>query len=186
MKKILLILCIAIFALGLTACGETKEPAAEPNGQSGQTEEQNEQGAQAAEPMDIQTVVNGVPLEQYLEENYPLESQEVQIFIDGESRVCVATITDPTDIQTLIDSVDFASWEKVPDEHRYEGMCYYYVHFNDDCVISLYEDIDYGKITKGTVENVYQGTDRMGDFYMAEDLLPTVKVMVEKYGTPSA
>ena len=177
MKKTLLILCIAIFVLGLTACGETKEPAAEPNGQPVQENTQE----------DTQTV-EGVPLEQYLAENYPLESEKIEIFASGEKEPVahLATITDPADIQTLIDSVDFASWEKVPDEHRYEGMCYYYVHFNDDCVISLYEDIDYGKITKGTVENVYQGTDRMGDFYMAEDLLTTVQAMVEKYGSPSA
>ncbi len=179
MKKTLLILCIAIFALGLTACGETKEPAAEPNGQPVQENTQE----------DTQTV-EGVPLEQYLAENYPLESKKIEIFVNQSMELIhVATITDPADIQTLISSVDFSSWEKVLPQQGYDGICYYYVHFNDNCTVSLYEDDSYGGIEKGTVDSIHdlsaEGHFHMGDFYMAEDLLPTVKAMVEKYGTPS-
>ena len=187
MKKILLILCIAIFALGLTACGEAKEPAAEPNGQPVQENTQE----------DTQTV-EGVPLEQYLAENYPLESEKIEIFASGEKEPVahLATITDPADIQTLIDSVDFASWEAVKDPaDGYAGICHYYIHFNDDCVIALYEEESYGYIGKHQLkdeyENVYsmmyEGLDDFkGDFFMAEGFLPTVQKMVEKYASPSA
>ncbi len=184
MKKIWMALLLVVLALGLAACGETEEPVADPN----------EQATEAEEPTGTQTI-NGVPLDQYLAETYPLESKKVIIFanIDGDLFYKpVVTVTDPIDIQALIDSVDFASWEGLADPaDGYAGINYYYVHFNDDCIIGMYDDIAYGDIGRASLENASYVTDDMitdreGCFNMPEGFLTTVQAMVEKYGSPSA
>lgn len=182
MKKIWMALLLVVLALGLAACGETEKTVADPNEQATETEE----------PTGAQTI-NDAPLDQYLAETYPLESEKVQIFAEDPEGAykLVATVTDPTDIQTLADSVDFASWEMVPSEQGYEGINYYYVHFNDDCIIGMYDDIAYGDISKVSSEDISYLTmdmiaDTEGCFNMPEGFLTTVQAMVEKYGSPSA
>lgn len=170
MKKLLifvLILLITIFAL--TACGNNKMP--------------EEQIAVDEWSATVDTV-NGRPLAEYLQENYSLETEQVEIysFINAEP---VAVITDKDDIKALRESVQFDKWIKY--EHdQYEGIWDFFVKFNDDTVIVTYGDIPYGILGTEPIdiemENMVMNVGNPeGYFDMSEEFLQTVLQMLEKY-----
>ena len=128
--------------------------------------------------------VEGKSLAEYLQEEYPLESDRVEIysFLNAEP---VAVITDKDDIKALQESVQFDKWIKY--EHdQYEGIETVYVKFNDDTIIVTYDDIPYGILGTGPInvdmENMVMNvTNPEGHFDMSEEFLQTVQQMVEKY-----
>ncbi|MGI6361050.1 MAG: hypothetical protein ACOX05_01925 [Bacillota bacterium] len=93
-------------------------------------------------------------------------------------------ITDPTDVQKMIESVDFTSWEK-PDGVG-EGIPAYYIQFGDNAIISTYGESPYGDIAQGAffqdgklVAN--KDVKSHGPYDMPENLLTTLNEMIEKY-----
>ncbi|MGI6361051.1 MAG: hypothetical protein ACOX05_01930 [Bacillota bacterium] len=93
-------------------------------------------------------------------------------------------ITDPTDVQKMINAVDFPAWQKT--ENMIEGPYAYFIQFGDNATITMSNDRPYGDICKGTVNpdgtmSNNDGTEGHGPYYMPENLLTTLNEMIEKY-----
>jgi hypothetical protein len=101
----------------------------------------------------------------------------------GEGGYTIAfEITDPADIQKMIESVDFTSWEKT--EVVYEGVISFYIQFADTATIATYGDAPYGYIGQGAPAKNGKLPDNgkeSGYYFMPESILTTLNEMIEKY-----
>jgi hypothetical protein len=91
-------------------------------------------------------------------------------------------ITDPADIQKMIQSVDFPSWEKT--EVVYEGVISFYIQFADTATIATYGNEPYGYIGQGAPAKNGKLPDNgkeSGYYFMPESILATLNEMIEKY-----
>ena len=124
--------------------------------------------------------VEGMPLSEYLEKNYPLDSEEVIIQEDFGPSCKTITITDSEDIKALQESIQFSKWKKFEDG-GYEEPVYYYVIFNDHTTVAMYKGHPQGFIGHG-MPNEGGGIDKaVPACDIPEEFLQTTLHMVNKY-----
>ena len=126
--------------------------------------------------------INGIPVGEYLSKKYPLDSEEVNIYIYGTYYPTV--ITDETAIKELQDSVDFNSWVFVVPGGPQEvlGGEAYYVKFNEQTTIAIYDDLAYGYIGHGTpTQDLFNIEDGEAYFNMNDEFLQKVIELNDKY-----
>ena len=159
MKKYLvlaLMLVAVIFAL--TACGN--------NGRTTDFSETSD-------------TINGKPVAEYLQENYSLESEQVEIYFSGNQTPIIVT-KDKDEIKALQESVHFDKWVKYKHD-QVEGMENIYLKFNDETTIGIYSDFPYGKIGMGVPNDAGTLKNMETYFGMSEELLQAVNQIIDKY-----
>lgn len=120
-----------------------------------------------------------------LAEKYSLESDAVTIWagFHREREVCSFEVTNPEEIQELIDAVQFEQWQVATAARQLTGMESYYIKFNDNTTIAMYDEVAYGSIGSGKPEAGTGNTPggREGYYEMPQELLTVVKKLDKKY-----
>jgi hypothetical protein len=147
-KKILpILLALCICCPVLTACGNGQ---AEEDINAGNTEQQAEETA----PVDE---IEGEPIGEYLSNKFPLDSEEILIMSDiaiGKFepwKVKKVILTDPEEIENLIQTVNYDAWTIHPNSKCREEEFAWIVVFSENTAVRLYSGLDYGGINKAEV-----------------------------------
>ncbi|MGI6360994.1 MAG: hypothetical protein ACOX05_01645 [Bacillota bacterium] len=125
---------------------------------------------------------------------YSLSTDKISIwYLEGEiglpeddgGYTVAFEITDASDIEKMMQSVDFNSWQKAA--QKASGQISYYIQFGDNGTIGIIDEEAFGYIGKGSVAkngslSDYEG-EGLGDgpYHMSQTLPDTLKEMIEKY-----
>ena len=113
---------------------------------------------------------------------YPLDSQQVTIYLGEVSPYQKVIITDPAEIAALTDCVKFDQWEKADPVRQLTGLNYYYVQFNENTTIGLYQETAYGDVGSGAPDANGNLERLEANYFMPAELLQMVEQLVAKYG----
>ncbi|MGI6361053.1 MAG: hypothetical protein ACOX05_01940 [Bacillota bacterium] len=119
-----------------------------------------------------------------LASTYDLNTDKITIWFMGEDAILKQAfeITDPAEVQQMIESVDFSNWKFVPmEEGRYTGIPYYWVQFGDKTTISTYYEVPYGYVFLGPPGKNEKLNPDNGPYHMPQEFLDTLLEFVEKY-----
>jgi hypothetical protein len=167
MKKFLVLLLALCFCLGvLTACASEK------------TEESNTEMQETEFPK-----LTG----EELAEKYDLNSEKIIITLEDGTGIVnrVIEITDPSDVETIISSVDFPNWENTGS--GYEGLYTGKIIFVDTgtCIVLgdgyKYAAIGVAEVDQDGKYSLIDEKKTYYDFDLPQGLTQTFNEMVEKY-----
>ena len=170
MKKKLLILLLAVACcLALVGCGQQEE-----------SKDYIDLDETAKDVVNgLSEKINGIPVGEYLSKKYPLDSDEIKIYIENGDRFDSIAIDNPEDIRILQKSVQFNLWKY--SKADYNGIDKFYVVFNNNTTIALYEEIPYGRLGEGIPDELGNILNSTVYFDIPSDFLLSIKQMIEKY-----
>lgn len=112
-----------------------------------------------------------------------LNSDKITIYIDNREyendMYEIINITNPDDIKILQNSVNFSKWKNA--ENDYNGVDYFYIIFNDELTIAMYNTVPYARIGKGVPDVLGNLENSKGYFDVPPEFLQSVNYMVNKY-----
>lgn len=124
-------------------------------------------------------VKNDTVIDNNLQDIYSLDSDEIKIYIENGDRFDSITIDNPEDIRILQKSVQFNLWKY--SKADYNGIDKFYVVFNNNTTIALYEEIPYGRLGEGIPDELGNILNSTVYFDIPSDFLLSIKQMIEKY-----
>ena len=124
-------------------------------------------------------VKNDTVIDNNLQDIYSLDSDEIKIYIENGDRFDSITIDNPEDIRILQKSVQFNLWKY--SKADYNGIDKFYVVFNNNTTIALYEEIPYGRLGEGIPDELGNILNSTVYFDISSDFLLSIKQMIEKY-----
>ncbi|MGI6360995.1 MAG: hypothetical protein ACOX05_01650 [Bacillota bacterium] len=132
------------------------------------------------EPKTQQTAENEVDLAT----NYDINVREILVKYKGKDGFLKNgfEITDSTEVQQMIESVNFDFWKKAEADEILRGVPYYWVQFGDKTTIAIYYDRSYGRIGVGLPDESGLLIDVPdGDYNIPQEFYDTLLEFVEKY-----